>query len=98
MKTQLQFGSSACGRQYSKNLKREDTTSGEGTSLGFSNSVFGKQYSTIRERENTTSGGPLDNSCSEINVTGMTQITGKCSLEVEVLCSIVFITVVIESD
>ena len=77
MKTQLQFDSLVNGRQYSKILKREDTTSCEGISSNFSNSVFGRQYSTVWKREDTAS-GPLDNSvdCSETNVIFMPRITG----------------------
>ena len=70
MKTQLQFGSLVCGRQYSTVRKREDTSS-----------------------------GPLDNLvyCSETNVTVMPRITGECITIVEAVCSIIFITIVIES-
>ena len=69
MKTQLQFGSPVGGRHYSKILKWEDTTSGEGTTSVFSNSVFGRQYSTVWKREDTISG-------SETNVTVKPQIAG----------------------
>jgi len=93
MKTQFQFNISVCGRPYSKIVKREDTTSDEGTTSAFSNSFFGRQNSTVRKREDTTS-GPLDNSvdCSETNVTVMPQITGECSSVVEAVCLVVLIT------
>ncbi len=70
MKAHLQFGSLACGKEYSAFRKREDTTS-----------------------------GPLDSSvgCSETNVIVIPRITSECNTIVEAICSIVFITLVIES-
>ncbi len=97
MKTQLQFGGSVCGRQYSNILKREDTSLGEGTISVFSNSVFERQYSTVRKREDTTP-SPLDSlvDCSETNVIVMPHITGgECSSGVEAVCSVVFLIVVL---
>ena len=49
------------------------------------------------KREDTTS-GPLDSSvdCSETNVTVIPRITGECITVVEAVCSIVFITLVIQ--
>ena len=87
MKTHLQFSISIRGRQYSRILEREDTTSHEDTTSVFGNSVFGRQYSTLRKREDTTS-GPLDNSidCSETNVIVMPRITCECSSIVEAVC------------
>ena len=99
VKTQLQSGSSFCGRHYSNKFERDDTTSGEGTSPVFTNPVFGKQYSVVRKREDTTS-GPLDNSvnCSETNVIIMPHRIGECSSLVEAVCSILFTRIVIESN
>ena len=100
MKMQLQFGSSVCRRQYSRILKRENTTTSEDTTSTFSNSVFGRQYSIVRKREDTTSGPLLYISvdCSETNVIVMPRITCKCSSIVEGVCSVVFIIVSIESS
>ena len=68
------------------------------TQLQFGSLICGRQYSTVRKREDTTS-GPLDNEvdCSEANVIVMPRITCECSAVVEAVCSIVFITIVIES-
>ncbi len=95
MKTQLQFSISIRGRQYSKMLEREDTTSREDATSNFWQFSFGRQYFTVRKREDTTS-CPLDNSVdfSETNVTVMPRITRECSLVVEAICSVVFIIVV----
>ncbi len=68
------------------------------THLQFGSLVCGRQYSTVRKWEDTTS-CPLDSSvdCSETNVTVIPRITCECSTIVEAVCSIVFITIVIES-
>jgi hypothetical protein len=61
-------------------------------------SVLGRHYFTVQKREDTTS-SPLDSSVdySETNVIVIPQITSECGSVVEAFCSMVFITVVIES-
>ena len=58
MKTQLRFSISISGRQYSRMLEREDTTSREDTTVVFGNSVL---EDIVRKQEDATS-GPLDSS------------------------------------